>query len=500
MAQSLQAIITQSFGTLPDMPTIHLRLCSLTTKICLNAYLAICSILICAPLAAQEAEGNAFEYKVPASQATVSVEFVTFGSGHITANVTMRKANVEKTIIAIEANLSSLDGRKITLPSIKNSTQNSMQKGRPPELEKPYTTEGKMSDSLARGGLPSRYLLVSVPETAELDRLVMIDLQAAEADLDGRREFRAQEILVPKENSNIQRIFSVKTVAPVDREKPSARGSVGGTMLSIADVDKDGKIATFGTGLVVHQMFFLMDKDFINLSQAANPFGLKNDHSYEIIDKTTGTTVYRSLGIHHTPRYLPTFTVREGRIDQASRFGGPIHPQIVEVIGRQGSNGILALPYLPLQSRDSQPIANLFDSFQPEYRADLTIEQASLVPKIEISNRESVEKIREAILTKSEVAVESATSRKGLRVRQERGLKVLQNLSSEFPPALEALKAIAISFEADATLRSMAKTAAHEAEREIKRSPKSRKAYIEIVDRVLDSSGCVRAFVPVTFN
>jgi hypothetical protein len=247
-------------------------------------------------------------------------------------------------------------------------------------------------------------------------------------------------------------------------------------------------------------MFFLTDKNFTNLSQFQNPLALRNDHSYDIIDKTTRAVGFRSLGIHHTPRHLPEFKVGDGRIDPASRFGGPIHPQIIEVINRQGSNGILALPYLPLSTRNSQPIANLFDSFSPEYRADLTVEQAALVPKSEISNRASVESIRDAILVKSTVASESASTRKGFRVRQEKGLAILQSISSQFPPALDAIKAIAESTDADSTLRAMAKSAAHNVERETKQSPKSLKVYQELVNEAQDSSRCARSFVPVSIN
>lgn len=203
------------------------------------------------------------------------------------------------------------------------------------------------------------------------------------------------------------------------------------------------------------------------------------------------------MGIHHTPRHLPDFKVRAGRIDPASRFGGPVHPQIIEVISRQGSNGILALPYLPLATRNPQPITNLFDSFLPEYRADLTIEQASSLPKSQISSRESVEAIRTAILVKSDVTVESQSSKRGLRLRQENGLKVLMSIASQFPPALEAIKSIADAGEADATLRAMAKSAAHQVERETKLSPKSLKAYHELLSDALNSSRCARAFVPV---
>lgn len=451
--------------------------------------------MISSPLSAQEPPKSFLEYNIPGSQATVYVEFLALGNGHVTANVKIRRGQSEKLILNIESNFHSITDRKITFPTQFPSSTNVSA-----DFEKPFSAEGMHSDSLALGGLQNRYLLVSVPESIVYDRLVMIDLEAAEADLDGRSEFRSQQILVPKHTPDVQRTYSVKAVSPAAKEKPTNVNAPAGTMLAIADVDKDGKIRTFGTGLVVHQVFFLMDKNFINLSHSQQVLALRNDGSYEIIDKSNRSVAFRSLGIHHTPGYLPYLEVRDGSIDPVHRFGGPIHPQIIEVITRQGSNGILALPYLPLRTRDAKPIANLFDSFSPEYRADLTIEQASVLPKIEISNRESVEKIRDAIMLKSTVTAESKFTKKGHRVRQEKGLAILQSISSQFPPALDALKEIALSADADSTLRAMAKTAAHQVERETKQSPNAITFYKALMNSALDSSRCARSFVSVPGN
>jgi hypothetical protein len=485
------------------MITNYIRSTTVAPKINVIACILTISPLIFSPFIyssiakPQESPKSSLEYKIHGSQASVHID-VNSNAGNLTATVTIRRGTLEKQIALIEANVDSLHGRKVAFPTSLGSSSISSVDASP--IATDFTSSGSLSDSLARGGLPNRYLLVSVPETADFDRLVMIDLQSAEVDLGNQRQFHFQQILVRKDSVDIQRTYSVKSVAPAERSKATNRISVGGTLLSIADVDKEGKIATFGTGLVVHQMFFLTDKNFTNLSQFQNPLALRNDHSFEIVDKATGTVGFRSLGIHHTPRQLPEFKVGEGRIDPASRFAGPIHPQIIEVINRQGSNGILALPYLPLSTRNAQPIANLFDSFSQEYRADLTIEQAALVPKVEISNRPSVESIRDAILVKSTVASESTSTRKGLRIRQEKGLAVLQTISAQFPPALEAIKSIAESAEADATLRSMAKSAAISVERETKQSPKSLKIYQDLVTEAQDSSRCVRAFVPVSNN
>ena len=465
--------------------TFILRVFSLGAITCLFA-----AVFFSQTTEAQDRFFESIEYKD--SKATVGIELMSWGSGHVTATVTLRRENSEKVLASIQTHEVKLHGRTIALPTSGKSlsTQDS---------SLPFAVNGKRSDALARGGLPSRYLLISVPETAEHDRLVMIDLQTAEAEIENRKDFLPQEILVLKEGSDVDRTYSVKSVAAPERHKPRAgSSSVGGTLLSIADVDKNGKIATFGTGLVVHQMFFLMDKNFINLAQLQMPLALRNDHSYEIVDKTTGSVALRSLGIHHTPRHLPAFKVRDGRIEPALRFGGPINPLFIEVIGRQGTNGILALPYLPLETRNPQPVTNLFDSFLPEYRADLTIEQASSLPMSQISNRESVEEVRKAILVKSDVTAESQSLKRGLRLRQENGLKVLKSIAIQFPPALEAIKSIADSSEADATLRAMAKSTAHQIERETKLRPKSLKVYQELINDVLTSSQCVRAFVPVT--
>lgn len=448
---------------------------------------------------AQSFSSESLEYKIQGSIATVRVDIVTSILGQISASVKIRHGDIEKIVATIAAESNSLNERQITFPSNPIATSSSASsRDNLGEPQTDYTKKGPHADSLARGGLPNGYLLITVPETSSLDRLIMIDLQSAVAELHSQSLFQPQEILVPKDTADIQRTYSVKSVAPAERFKQLARAPVGGTLLSIADVDKEGKIATFGTGLVVHRMFFLTDKNFTNLSRFQNPLALRNDHSYEIIDKTTRVVGFRSIGIHHTPRYLPEFKVGDGRIDLASRFGGPIHPQIIEVINRQGSNGILALPYLPLSTRSAEPIANLFDSFSPEYRADLTIEQAQLVPKSEISNRASVESIRNAILVKSTVTSESASTRRGFRLRQEQGLAILQSISSQFPPALEAIKAIAESADADSTLRGMAKRAAHNIERETKQRPKSLKAYQQLLNEVQESSRCARSFVPVS--
>jgi hypothetical protein len=450
---------------------------------------------------AQSLSSESLEYKIQGSPATVRVDILTSSIGQISASVKIRHGDIEKIVASIATQSNRLNERQITFPSNPIATSSSEpQRVNTAELQTDYTKIGAHADSLARGGLPNGYLLITVPETSSHDRLIMIDLQSALAELHSRRLFQPQEILVPKDTADNQRTYSVKSVAPAERSKQLSRAPVGGTLLSIADVDKEGKIATFGTGLVVHQMFFLTDKNFTNLSRFQNSLALRNDHSYEIIDKTTRVVGFRSLGIHHTPRHLPEFKIGDGRIDPASRFGGPIHPQIIEVINRQGSNGILTFRYLPLSNRSAEPIATLFDSFSPEFRADLTVEQARLVPKSEISNRASVESIRDAILVKSTVLSESASTRKGFRARQEKGLAILESISSQFPPALDAIKSIAESADADTTLRAMAKSAAHNVEREIKQSPKSLKVYQELVNEAQDSSRCVRSFVPASIN
>lgn len=428
------------------------------------------------------------EYRMLGGKATVTVDLVTFGSGEISANVTLRQGSTETQILKIEATSDSLRGRQIVFPT--NPASKSQTNG-----AQLFTFNGQHADSLGRGGLPNGFLLISVPESATHDRLVMINVEAAIADIENKKEFHPQEILVPRENSDNQRTYAVKPVAG-----PSVRTStraVGGTLLSIADVDKEGRIATFGTGLVVHQVLFLMDKNFTNLGGIRPSLSLRNDHSFDIIDTKTQTQIFRSLGIHHAPRHLPEFKIRDGRIDQATRFGGPIHPQIIEVICRQGSNGILSLPYLPLKSKDAGPITDLLASFRPEYKADLTIQQAALLPRLEISTVESVKMISDAILVKSSVTEESNATKSGLRHRQKQGLDVLASIASEFPPALEELKILSESQAADATLRAMAKAAVIEVERETKKSPKSLKAYNDLLSDVMDSSRCVRAFVPV---
>lgn len=379
-------------------------------------------------------------------------------------------------------------GRRVTLPSPVSQTLDRY------TTDRPYSFDTANSARLASASLPQGLLAFSVPENATTERLVLMNISA----LLKNPRTPAQEVMLARQTENTMRFYSLRSI-DVD-----ARWGNGGkqqaTLISVADVDSTtGAFRTTGAGVFIHQLYFNIDRAFHDFNEIKEPLRVQRSIQSGIVrlgptGEPEGKMVYQVGKPHAVPHFLPEMREASGRIDPSVLVRGSIHPSIIATVSKQGADGILALPYLPLSSRDPKVLNDLFEKFDSQYKAELTIREAEATPRDSLRNTNSVNQIVEAILAKSDVSGENAKTRQARRSTQERGLRLLARIGSDYPYALEALSAIAASEKADSTLKRMATQEVKNLPGDLRGKQKSQKAAQELIETISASVRCGASF------
>lgn len=355
--------------------------------------------------------------------------------------------------------------------------------------ERSYSAEGPASQTLTSASLAQGLLVFSVPENETHDRLVIINIKS----LLKNPRTPAQEFLVSRVLKNHIRYYSFRSI-DVD-----ARWGQGiarqATLISVADIEQStGHMRTIGSGVLVHQLYFEIDRAFIDFSESKNSLKLHRSTQNGIVNKENGKMVYPIKQAHSVPHFLPDMHHSEGRIDPSVVMRGLIHPAIISTVSKQGSNGILSLPYLSLTTQSPAPVKELFEKFDSELKAEIIISQAEALPRETQSTKRSISEIMEAILAQSEVAKESVETRKTRRMTQDRGLRLLARLAPYSPYAVEALNSIAASELADSTLKSLTRQTINSLPGDLRGKKKSLVAAQEFIASLTTSVRCGASF------
>lgn len=473
---------------------------------CFSAFISVTSAVLLSMISNvvwSSTPTDHFNYKVQDIPILVDVQFTEDGklpaSGKTIITVYAPINLVEKTeasqlgqvrpdgmvpLIDIEfENRSSAQNRQAILPTPQTKSLDLYL------ADRSYITDGPASQTLASASLAQGLLVLSVPENQTHDRLIIINIKS----LLKNPRARAQEFLVSRTPENHIRYYSFRPI------EVDARWGQGGpqqaTLISLADIEQStGRMRTTGAGVMIHQLYFEIDSAFLDFNESKDNLKLHRSTQNGIVNKENGKTVYPIKGAHSVPHVLPDMHLSEGRIDPSVVMRGLIHPAIISTVSKQGSNGILSLPYLPLTSQNPAPVKELFDKFDSELKAELTITRAEALPRELQGTKSSVSEIMEAILAQSDVAKESPETRKARRLTQDRGLRLLARLAPSSPYAVEALHSISASELADSTLKSLTRQAINSLPGDLKGKKKSLIAAQEFIASLTTSVRCGASF------
>lgn len=382
-------------------------------------------------------------------------------------------------------------GRQALLPTPSSSTLDRYLS------ERPYSLDSAASERLASASLSQGLLAISVPENQTTDRLVLVNIPA----LLKNPRIRAQEVFVARQSPDTMRFYSLRPI------EVDARWGNGGTQLatliSIADVEtKTGALRTTGSGVLIHQLYFNIDRNFHDFNESKDRLRVQRSIQSGIVrvgpnGDVDGKAVYQIGQPHAVPHQLPDMHRTDGRIDPSALQRGNIHPSIIAIVSQKGADGILSLPYIPLDSRDPKVVNDLFQRFDPQHKAELTIQQAEAFPRGDLRTQAAVNQVVEAVLARSDVSAESVQTRQARRVTQEKGLHLLARIASDFPYALDALVAIQTSERADSTLKSMTTKVIKSMDDDLQGKQKSQLATRHLLEMISSSFRCGSSFQAV---